>query len=571
MNKKIFLNAILCGAMLMPAGAVLVSCGDDNDDLKSQIAVLQTAVEDLKEQLGNALTTGASITNAEQDETGKWTLTLSNGSQIVIGSSLTGGADVSVIVTDTEAIITVNGAEYKIPLGSAVSSLVYSPETVDGTVQLGNDGVTVSFLPRPEMSSIDGAEFSIAESHKLTRAKDGEQFKVSGDATLEDGFIKVRIIGLEVEPGGDYAVSLQMNYRGSVIGSNFFNIHVSDDFSFKVEDLVTPTFGAGVTDAKEVGDGFWQATLPADADFLGTFNFKDLVSLDGIDNVVYVLGKQEYQNSNVNGRYDFLSGCLAEDGTWTMTGRPGTNCNAGEGDANPDGMLVYLKSNEVIKAKVYWKVVDPLAGADFMGALAGVCGGHLEYGDPSISAPIILEAGKNSINLAEILLGGKFSTMHDGGQIVEALKGYSAEFDGGTVIYASGTSLVVDGDFKNKYAKFSNGLNWYNIQTSIAASQRQNWASYGEFTDADKQKYNGEIIGGWDGLTAEDMAAKGLSVTNDGFFETTSAYEGWALRVGVGLEFQYDYGVIPISDGVLAYIWFNRRQCPEGVADPAAR
>ena len=93
MNKKIFLNAILCGAMLMPAGAVLVSCGDDNDDLKSQIAVLQTAVEDLKEQLGNALTTGASITNAEQDETGKWTLTLSNGSQIVIGSSLTGGAD----------------------------------------------------------------------------------------------------------------------------------------------------------------------------------------------------------------------------------------------------------------------------------------------------------------------------------------------------------------------------------------------------------------------------------------------------------------------------------------------
>ena len=84
----------------MPTGAVFVSCDDDNDDLKSQIAVLQTAVEDLKEQLDNALTTGASITNAEQDESGQWTLTLSDGKKIVIGSSLTGGgAAVSVVVT----------------------------------------------------------------------------------------------------------------------------------------------------------------------------------------------------------------------------------------------------------------------------------------------------------------------------------------------------------------------------------------------------------------------------------------------------------------------------------------
>lgn len=556
----------------MPAGAVFVSCDDDNDDLKSQIAVLQTAVEDLKEQLGNALTTGASITNAEQDESGQWTLTLSDGKKIVIGSSLTGGgAAVSVVVTDTEAIITVNGVEYKIPLGSSVSSLMYSPETVDGIVQLGNDGVDVKFLPRPEMSSIDGAEFSIAESHKLTRAKDGEQFKVTGEATLEDGFIKVHIIGLEIEAGGDYAVSLQMNYRGSVIGSNFFNIHVSDDFSFKAEDLVTPTFSSAVTDAVDLGDGFWQATLPESADFLGTFNFKDLVTLDGIDNVVYVLGKQEYQNSSVSGRYDFLSDCLAEDGTWTMTERPGTNCAASENDENPDGMLVYLKSNEVIKAKIYWKIVDPLAGADFRGALTGLCGAHLEYGDPSISAPIILEAGANKVNLAEILLGGKFSTMHDQGALVAALQGYSAEWDGETVIYASGTSFVVNEDFKNKYAKHSAGLNWYNMQTSIAASQRQNWTTYGEFTDEDKQKYNGEIISGYDGLPGEEMTARGLSVTSDGFFETTSAYEGWALRVGMGLEFQYDYGTIPVSDGVLAFIWFNRRQCPEGVVDPAAR
>ena len=74
------------------------------------------------------------------------------------------------------------------------NSLIYSPETIDGIVEIGNTGAIVKFLPRPALTSIEGAEFTIAESHvMLTRAADGEQFKVNGVASLDGGFIVVPI------------------------------------------------------------------------------------------------------------------------------------------------------------------------------------------------------------------------------------------------------------------------------------------------------------------------------------------------------------------------------------------
>ena len=67
------------------------------------------------------------------------------------------------------------------------------------------------------------------------------------------------------------------------------------------------------------------------------------------------------------------------------------------------------------------------------------------------------------------------------------------------------------------------------------------------------------------------MTAKGLNITSDGFFKTTTAYGGWALRVGMGLEFEYDYGMKPISNGCLIYLWINRRTSAENVVDVAPR
>ena len=39
-------------------------------------------------------------------------------------------------------------------LGAPVSSLVYVPETLDGIVEIGNDGAVVKFLVRPSLNSL---------------------------------------------------------------------------------------------------------------------------------------------------------------------------------------------------------------------------------------------------------------------------------------------------------------------------------------------------------------------------------------------------------------------------------
>ena len=72
-------------------------------------------------------------------------------------------------------------------------------------------------------------------------------------------------------------------------------------------------------------------------------------------------------------------------------------------------------------------------------------------------------------------------------------------------------------------------------------------------------------------MSPELMAESGFGVSDEGYLVTTEAYPGWALRVGFGFEYEYDYGVFPMSSGCICYIWFNRRECAEGVVDPAPR
>lgn len=569
--KTNFFRIFLC-CVFFNTTVAFISCNSDEiDDLKSKVGVIESAIDDIKKQLGNALMTGASVTNVSQDEnTGAWTITLSNNQVIEIGAG--GGSNMSVTVTDTEAIIIVDGNEYRLPLGSSVTSLIYSPQTVDGTVQIGNNGAEVQFLVRPILNSIEGAEFSIAESHKLTKALDGEEFKVK-DAILEGEFIKVSLKALDVIAGEFYAVSLQMKYKGTVIGSDYFNVKVADDFSFKVEDLVDPIFAKSVIDADRVAEkeGYWTATFPADVDFVGNFDFKDLVSIPDAVDLTFSLGKKEEQNLNVQSRYDFFKSCLSEDGKWAMAGRPGTNCSKADNDNNPDGLLIYIKENDVIKTKIYWKIDDPLANADFSSSLEGLTMASYEYGVPAaegFGTPIIVDKGKNSFNLVEMLLGKKFSIEYDGGNLTQVLNELSVDFNGENVFYADGSGFVVSEEFMKKYARHSQGLYWYNLQASIVASNRLNWEG---LTEDEKSKYNGEIIPGWDGISSADMQKMGIEVTPEGFFNTSESYEGWGVRIGLAVDFEYDFGRIPVSNGHLAFIWFNRRECPLGVIDPDAR
>jgi hypothetical protein len=582
MNKR-FLYVLLCGVVIFSTG-IFSSCNnDDIDDLKSRVSVLEVAIADLKDQLSNAMKTGATIIKVEEKD-GTYTLTLSDGKVITIkpGTS-SGGSNITVEKNENNIIITVDGTEYVLPIGSAVNSLIYSPESVDGIANIGNTGATVNFLATPTISSDDlaNATFDIAEAHQL-KAGGAGLFKVNGEVTLDGDFLQVPIKALGVEAGKTYAVALLMNLNGTAISSNYFTVKVSDDFSFNSEELVTPTFISEITDAIEVSEGFWTATLPETntVSFLGEFNFNTLVSLPSINtaDLRFELGAKANQNANVQDRYDFIKSCLSANGAWKMQGRPGTNCNKKEGDEKPDGVLINVVVNDVVKAKIYWKVIDPLANINFRGGLVNFSE-HMEYGNPGIDGigvgegeGIIVNPGENSINLARTLIEGKLSLVHGNSMnFLNALKAYSVKLGDEDLVMSDGSKLVVT-DAGKKYTKFSRGLNWFNIQTSIAKSQRRNWT----MSDQEKQAFaqsdcNGEIVQGWDGLPGEDMAAKGLSVTSDGFFKTTADYGGWALRVGMGLEFEYDYGMKPISDGCLVFLWINRRTSAENVVDVAPR
>ncbi|MDR1505274.1 MAG: DUF4988 domain-containing protein [Prevotella sp.] len=581
MNKR-FLNVLLCGVMLFSTG-IFSSCGEDVDDLKSRVSVLEVAIADLKDQLSNAMTTGATIVKVEEAN-GTYTLTLSDGKVITIKPGTGSGANITVEKNEKNVIITVDETEYVLPIGSAVNSLIYSPETTDGIVNIGNTSITVNFLATPAITSanLENATFDIAEAHQLKVGGNG-LFKVDGDVTLEGDFIKVPIKALGVEASKSYAVAIYMTINGTTaISSNYFTVKVSDDYSFNSEELVTPTFSNAITDATEVSPGFWTATLPeTDAvSFLNEFNFNTLVSLPSINatDLRFELGVKANQNGNVQDRYDFLKSCLTANGAWKMQGRPGSNFNKKEGDAKPDGVLINVVVNDVIKAKIYWKVIDPLANIDFHGGLVNFSE-HMEYGNPGVDGTgvgegegIIVNPGVNSIDLARTLIGGKLSLVHGNGmKFLNALKAYSVKLGDEDLVMSDGTKLVVTNVGK-KYTKFSRGLNWFNIQTSIAKSQRRNWTMSDDEKKALAQSdCNGEIVTGWDGLPGEDMTAKGLNITSDGFFKTTTAYGGWALRVGMGLEFEYDYGMKPISNGCLVFLWINRRTSAENVVDVAPR
>ncbi len=569
--KKHYFNALLLGTVFCSTG-FLVSCNnDDIDELKSRVSVIEVAIDDLKSQLSKALMTGQSITEVVKSEDGTWTIKLSGGGDpIIISPAVGGGSNISVTVTDTEAIIIVDNEEYRLPLGSKVSSLVYVPEYVDAMVEIGNEPVEVRFLARPALNDLAGAQFSIAESHELkTRAADGEEFGVRGDARIEGDYIIVPIKALGVEAGKTYAVSLQMNIGGTVIGSNYFNVKISNDFSFKSEEIGGYTIKAAYNPI-ELADGFCEITVDGKDLLTSITNFKDLFD-ELPENAQFRIAAQNKQpEGDAQNKWGLLNASLKADGSWAFSERPGTSFNKEDGQS---GFLVNVVADDVVKAKIYVKIVDPLASISddvFKGSLKGLGEPHVEYGEATVDgsegAPIIVQPGANKLNLYDIIANNKLSLKHgdNGAKVVEAFSGYAAEIDGENLVYSDGATLVVGDLGKQLQGK----VVYYNRQTSIASSQRRSWA----MSEDEKKVFagaecNGEILGGFDGLNGSTMKANGLFVTEDGFFETTEAYKGWALRVGYGVRFEYAYGSRDISDGCLCFLWINRRDCAEGVVD----
>lgn len=581
MNKQFF-KVLFCGAMVLSTGT-FISCNndDDIDDLKSRVSVVETAIGELKADLDKALKTGASIVDVKLDDaTGIYTLTLSDGQKIVIKP---GGGNITVTMTDTEAIINVNGTEYKLPLGSAVNSLIYSPETIDGTVEIGNTGTTVKFLPRPALTSINGAEFTIAESHVLTRAADGEQFKVNGAATLENGFIVVPIKALgEAEAGKTYAVSMQMKFRGTVIGSNYFNVKVADDFSAVAEELGGVTI-KGDYAPKDLADGFKEMTING-LDLLGTLNFKDLFSELPEKAEFVVASSSKQPGGKAQEKVDMLKASLKADGTWKFSERPGTSFN--ENEERP-GFLVNVVADDIVKAKIYVVIVDALADVDF--TANGLIGNfEAEWGGETKA----MEMGAQRLNFPKAITNYEtdIPTIHNQGRenFFEKWANYSIMLGDEDLIYHNGTTLAM-GDLAKKYAEGCRGIYWFfrGFAVYVPASLGVD----GKYVDENGKEYGAGEGYGYDGWMGQyndyinDPVGFYQNIIDWGFgdykmdetngdFIFPESYTGFGLRIALGAGYEYAYGVKPLhgtGTDQLGMLFINRRVAPAGATMPAPK
>lgn len=548
MNKKL-LNAFLCGVAILSM-SVFNSCKTDLSDLEGRMRVIETAIVELQNQLNKAVMNGHSIVSYTVNEnTGVYTLTLSNNEVITINAGSGGGSNVSVNTTEAGFVtITVNGEDYRFAVGSAVSSLVYRPEFEDGEVLLGGEDVNVKFLATPAISAdaVAAATVKVADVYELSaRTRAGDQVLMSvvgGKATLDGEYISVPLRALEVTAGKLYSVSIQMSVSGTTISSDYFPVRIADDYEAKPEELDETIIPIADYSPVKNEDKSYTITVNG-AKMLQALNVKDFYGTTvpaGATFKVAPAGKQP--EGDAQSKQSMLAASLAADGTWEFTERPGTDFGA-------TGFQIEVLVNDEVKARTNIVINDPLKDVDF--AMANANGQHLE-----INRDEPFHIGVNTYDVAVQINNDNFSERHGtGAAFIESFKTYTLMAGDEMILMNDGTRLVVTEDGQ-KYTKNSRGLVWLMAQTSIAASQGVGG--------------NGEIIGGWDGITGEDAVAMGLELTSNGIFNTTAAYGGWALRLGFGIDFEYAYGSKRLGWNI-AFIWFNRRTCDEGVVDPSPR
>ena len=563
---------------------VVPSCNDGKlDNLENRVTVLEGAWHKAEQDIQNAMVTGATITGATQTD-GVWTLTLSDGKVITIAPSSSGGASVTVEETADAFVITVDGKAYAIPKAASapVNSLVFVPEFGEDLVEVGNDGASVAFLATPKIDNLDGAEFTVADAREV-RTRAGESLFGVGNPTLDGDLLRLDLRGLAAERTKNYILAVKMTVKGSSISSNYFRVHVSDDFNFDPEALEAPVFIDEVS-ATEVGDSY-RAQLPdAVADFLGTFNFKSLYKELPAGNVTFELAPADQQNWQVASRYDLFKNCLASDGTWTMNTRPGTSCY----DPEKDGIYIYCKVNDQIKNKVFWTVNDPIrTGLASFGRDDDATYGDIHYSpdfpeSQHMEYRTMVPAGANRISFIDLWMKSTPGEENDylwfqhgdAPRAIEWIQNLSITVnEPGDIAYSDGSKIEL-GELGQKLARHSRGIWLQSTQPSIVSSQRDNLTD--EQKQAVKDAYhtdvNGEIIQGWDGNAFDAAGDLDFGFDEPACCFTTGAnYTGTAFRFGVGLRYEYDYGQIRIGGWHTAYIFFNRRLAPEGAVDPSPR
>lgn len=564
MNKKV-IKSLLFGAMFSATlGGVFTSCSYDDSDLNSRVTVIEGLIAETKAQLAALQQAGASIKNASQNSEGAWVLELSDGRTITLSS----GSSMKVVETETNYIFTVEGVDYVILKGASAASLVYSPEYEDGLVYIDTtDPVYVQFLVNgKEITNLNNATFGVMEAHELkTRAaqNNSSMFKVADGATINGNMLTLPIKALGVDAGKSYALCVVAEVNGVEYVSNYFTVKMSQTFFFSTEELEDYGFAASVTDAVKGDQNVWTATLPVALE-------------DGVDFASLFTGLPEGCTFEIGGQVAPVSDQalialrtgLASDGKFDFTQRPGQDF--------ANGFLVNVVLNDVVKMKVNWKYVDPIKDVNFKGIYDGKCGAHIEIRGGDAQPYEWLPAGPNDIDLAKDFSKAAsgditYSPMHDGGRFINELyTQYTAElYEKGDIIFHDGTRYVT-GELGTKLAKGSRGVYWTSHQISVGSSNRRNLERPADEGSNDNIPWcggncNGELI--WDGLPGEGRVLMGIDLLENGHLVTTENYQGWNMRVGIWIYYEYLYGQASVGGDALVWPWINRRACPDGVDD----
>lgn len=557
------------------SSSTFVSCSDDDvDDLKSRMEVVEGNISEIRNELAALQSSGAMVTDASQDANGVWTITLSTGKTIQLSAG--GGSNIEVTDNPNNIIIKVDGTEYVLPKGSSSCLLIYSPQYEDGLEMVtGSDPINVQFMVQPGQNITDlaNATFDIQEAHELKTRAGSDLFEVADGATLSNGMLTIPVKALDVQAGKSYAVSVVMNLDGKQYVSNYFTVKVGPGYSYVSEDLQDYNFASTITDAKKNAEtNVWTATLPVD--LVDNFSFADFFS-NLPEGCTFKLAAMDQQSENAKQAYDVLKKSISSDGKWSMADRLGY--------AFPEGFQVNVVKDGLVKMKVNWIFNDPLADVNFVGVYSNGTGAHLEIAGGKDDGSDILKAGANTLDCLSLFTkavddNSAIDIMYDNGTFInKEWSQYTASLkDDGDLVYFDGSNYVL-GDAGKKYAAKSKGIYWTSRQVSIAASNRRNIATRPADEGSNDNiawcgsNCNGEIIAGYDGIKPEERTSFGIDVDEKGRIVTTANYKGWAFRAGLMCIYQYAYGEKTIGGGVLAWVWCNRRACPEGVQDPAAK
>lgn len=588
MKKQIF-KALLIGAVALAAASFVSSC-NNKSDLETRVTVLEGLVKDLEQQIKAAVVTGSTITSADKDEHGIWTLVLSNGQTIIINPGESGGSTVTVEETSEAFVITVNGTPYAIPKGGAGVQLVYAPEYEDGIVFLSNESPTVKFLTNTAIN-LEKTTFDVAEAHELlTRAGETELFTVK-DPKIEDGFLVITLKGLGCKAGKTYTVSIAANIGNSKAISNYFTVKVDEAFHDDSEQIgdfvINPAYAPSEIDSF----GFCSATIPGDR-LVGGINLKSI--FDQLpEGATIELAKQAAQpGGKAQEKYDLIAEALDAEGNFVWKRAPRTDFNVD----GQHGFLIKVLVGDITKAKIYLQIDNPLANGEidwfpgFKGQFEAEWHSRTEalgMGEQTIDLAYQFNLNNERVFMGDgdgesvnpdydinLIFGGKeFFTAYT--NLVVSMPG-----DAEKVILENNGEKVVPGDYGKLFlAPDNEGFNWFNRALNVDYQECPEtlvWddAEHTTFTD------RGAIgIDWWWGdpngnplninnERNELVKYYGLIIDQNGVFHTGEKYCGFAMRLGIGAYFDYAYGTKCLKPDQFGLMFINRRRQPEGFRNP---